>query len=113
MTAVENAAPATRHLGSASSPASGRRALPFEARWFLTGLAFPPAGLLAITLTPVDGPVGAVVGGASAGAVIGAGQWLALRSAGGRPGLLGRWLVATVAGMAVGLSAGAAAVVVR
>jgi hypothetical protein len=94
----------------ATATTTARRTWPIEARWLLTGLAFPPAGLLAITVTPVDGPAGAVVGGTIAGTVIGAGQWLALRSTGGRPGLAPRWIATTAAAMAVGLALGAAAV---
>ena len=33
------------------------RVLPIEARWLLTGLAFPPAGYLASLITSVDGRV--------------------------------------------------------
>lgn len=90
--------------------ASGRRPWPIEARWLLTGLAFPPAGLLAITVAPVDGPAGALVAGATAGAVIGGGQWLALRASATRPGLAPRWIGATAVSMAIGLALGAAAV---
>jgi len=94
----------------ATATTTTRRPWPIEARWLLTGLAFPPAGLLAIAVTPVDGPTGALVGGALAGAVIGAGQWLALRASATRPGLAPRWVGATAAAMAVGLTLGAAAV---
>jgi hypothetical protein len=68
-------------------------------RWLPTFLAFPIGGLLAIqTVGSLDTPIKAAVGGLVAGAVIGAGQWLALRSAGiGR-----RWIGYTAAAMAAG-----------
>jgi hypothetical protein len=68
-------------------------------RWLPTFLAFPAGGLLAIqTVGSLDNPVKAAAGGLIAGAVIGAGQWLALRSAGvGR-----RWIGYTAAAMAIG-----------
>ena len=74
-------------------------------RWLPTFLAFPPAGLLVVeTVGSIDGPLSAAVGGALAGAVIGAGQWLALRSRGvGR-----RWIAATAAAMAAGSALAAA-----
>src|SRR5207247_3442800 len=66
-------------------------------RWLPTFLAFPIGGFLAIeTVGSLDGPVSAAAGGLLAGAVIGAGQWLALRSHGiGR-----RWVTYTAAAMA-------------
>jgi hypothetical protein len=68
-------------------------------RWLPTFLAFPIGGLLAIeTVGSLDGPLSAAAGGLLAGAVIGAGQWLALRSRGiGR-----RWVAYTAAAMAAG-----------
>jgi len=74
-------------------------------RWLPTFLAFPIGGLLAIeTVGSLDGPVSAAAGGLLAGAVIGAGQWLALRSRGiGR-----RWVAYTAAAMAGGSALAAA-----
>jgi hypothetical protein len=74
-------------------------------RWLPTFLAFPPAGYLAIeTVGSLDDPVSAAAGGLLAGAVIGAGQWLALRSRGiGR-----RWIAYTAAAMAGGTAVAAA-----
>jgi hypothetical protein len=68
-------------------------------RWLPTFLAFPLGGLLAIeTVGSLDDPLSAAAGGLLAGAVIGAGQWLALRSRGiGR-----RWVAYTGAAMAAG-----------
>ena len=68
-------------------------------RWLPTFLAFPIGGFIAIqAIGSLDTPVKAAVGGLVAGAVIGAGQWLALRSAGiGR-----RWIGYTAAAMAAG-----------
>jgi hypothetical protein len=68
-------------------------------RWLPTFLAFPIGGLLAIeTVGSLDGPVSAAAGGLLAGAVIGAGQWLALRPA----GIGSRWIGVTAAAMAGG-----------
>lgn len=68
-------------------------------RWLPTFLAFPIGGLLAIeTVGGLHGPVSAAAGGLIAGAVIGAGQWLALKPAGIGP----RWIAVTAAAMAAG-----------
>jgi hypothetical protein len=74
-------------------------------RWLPTFLAFPLGGLLAIeTVGSLDDPLSAAAGGLLAGAVIGAGQWLALRSRGiGR-----RWVAYTGAAMAAGTALAAA-----
>jgi hypothetical protein len=74
-------------------------------RWLPTFLAFPLGGLLAlVVIGSLDGPLSAAAGGLLAGAVIGAGQWLALRSRGiGR-----RWVVYTGAAMAAGTALAAA-----
>ena len=57
-------------------------------RWLPTFLAFPIGGYLAFaTVGSVTDPASAAAGGLLAGAVIGAGQWLALRS----EGIGGRW----------------------
>ncbi|HEX6021441.1 MAG TPA: hypothetical protein VFZ00_05560 [Solirubrobacter sp.] len=68
-------------------------------RWLPTFLAFPIGGFIAIqTIGSLDDPIAAAAGGLIAGAVIGAGQWLALRSSGiGR-----RWIGYTAAAMAAG-----------
>jgi hypothetical protein len=68
-------------------------------RWLPTFLAFPLGGLLAyVTVGSLDDPLSAAAGGLLAGAVIGGGQWLALRSRGiGR-----RWVAYTGAAMAAG-----------
>ncbi len=68
--------------------------------WAATLLAFPLAGIAARAVVgPVDEVWTAAVGGAIAGVVIGAAQWLALR----RIGADARWIAATAAGLAVGL----------
>jgi hypothetical protein len=74
-------------------------------RWLPTFLAFPIGGYLAIeTVGSLDDPLSAAAGGLLAGAVIGAGQWLALRSRGiGR-----RWVAYTGAAMAAGTALAAA-----
>jgi hypothetical protein len=68
-------------------------------RWLPTFLAFAIGGELAIeTVGSLDDPLSAAAGGLLAGTVIGAGQWLALRSRGiGR-----RWVAYTAAAMAAG-----------
>jgi hypothetical protein len=75
-------------------------------RWLPTFLAFPLGGLLALlTVGSLDGPVSAAAGGLLAGAVIGAGQWLALRSHGiGR-----RWIAYTAGAMSAGTAVAAVA----
>jgi hypothetical protein len=70
-------------------------------------LAFPVGGVAAsLTVGRIDSPSAAVIGGAIAGLVVGAGQALASR------GQLDwrRWTPATAIGMAVGLLLGAAVV---
>jgi hypothetical protein len=68
-------------------------------RWLPTFAAFPIGGYLAFaTVGSLDDPLSAAVGGLLTGAVIGAGQWLALRPRGiGR-----RWVAYTAAAMAGG-----------
>ena len=69
-------------------------------------VGFPIGGYVAnIIVGKIDSVGPALLGGLIAGAIIGAAQWLALRSI--VPWL---WLVATSAGMAAGLTAGAALV---
>lgn len=74
-------------------------------RWLPTFLAFPLGGLLAIeTVGSLHDPASAAAGGLVAGTIIGAGQWLALRSHGvGR-----RWAAYTGAAMAAGTAVAAA-----
>jgi hypothetical protein len=68
-------------------------------RWLPTFLAFPLGGFLAIeTVGSLHDPASAAAGGLLAGAVIGAGQWLALRSG----GIGSRWIGYTAAAMAAG-----------
>jgi hypothetical protein len=77
-------------------------------RWLPTFVAFIAGGAVAIAVTgPVTSLTAALGGGAIAGAVLGAGQWLALR---GRLPNLEWWIPATAIGQAVGLTAGAALV---
>jgi hypothetical protein len=75
--------------------------------WMLGFLAFPIGGFAAsLIVGRIDSPQAAVIGGAIAGVVVGAGQALASR---GR--LDWRWWIpATTVGMAVGLLLGAAVV---
>jgi hypothetical protein len=68
-------------------------------RWLPTFLAFPVGGFLAIeTVGSLDGVASGAAGGLIAGAIIGAGQWLALRS--GRVGR--RWVAHTAVAMSAG-----------
>ena len=68
-------------------------------RWLPTFLAFPIGGLLAFeTVGSATGPATAAAGGLLAGAVIGAGQWLALR----HEGVDRRWPLVTAVAMAAG-----------
>ena len=74
-------------------------------RWLPTFVAFIAGGAIATAVTgPVTTVTAAVGGGALAGAVIGVGQWLALR---GRLPKSEWWIPATAIGQAVGLAAGA------
>jgi hypothetical protein len=74
-------------------------------RWLPTFVGFIGGGALALAVTgPVDALPAAVGGGALSGAVIGTGQWLALRS---RLAKAEWWIPATAIGQAVGLAAGA------
>jgi hypothetical protein len=77
-------------------------------RWLPTFLGFPAGGFIAIAvLGPVTNLTTALAGGAVAGAVLGAAQWLALR---GRLSKSEWWIPATAIGQAVGLAAGTAVV---
>jgi hypothetical protein len=65
-------------------------------RWLPTFLAFPLGGLVTIhAVGSADSPVKAALGGLIAGAIIGAGQWLALRPS-------KRWIAYTAGAMAAG-----------
>jgi hypothetical protein len=103
---METAAATTAPVVQApDAPASAIRRL----RWawpvaILVG--FPIGGYAAnLIVGKIDSIGAALLGGLIAGAIIGAAQWLALRSL--NPG---QWLVATSVGMAAGLAAGAALV---
>ena len=77
-------------------------------RWLPTFLGFPVGGLIAMAVPgPVTNVTAALIGGAVAGAVLGAAQWLALRA---RLPNTEWWIPATAIGHAVGLAAGAALV---
>jgi hypothetical protein len=68
-------------------------------RWLPTFLAFPVGGYLAFAIIgSLAGAGTAAAGGLLAGAVIGAGQWLALR----REGVGRRWVAYTAGAMAIG-----------
>lgn len=78
----------------------------FWAGWGLAFLGFPAGGLAGMALVgSTDNALDGLIGGAATGAVIGAAQWLALRS---RLGLSPWWIVVTGAGVAAGLSLGIA-----
>ena len=70
--------------------------------WVFAFLGFPIAGLLANLVGSVTTPARAILAGLIAGAVLGLIQWLALKSR--LPLLPVWWVVATSAGMAVGLA---------
>jgi uncharacterized membrane protein (UPF0136 family) len=73
-------------------------------------LAFPPAGYIAhLLFGRVDGVGPALASGVVTGALIGLAQWALLRRRGASPG----WIVATAAGLGLGLAAGAALVATR
>jgi len=80
----------------------------FWLRWMPTFVGFIAGGELAIAIVGEMDSVGkTLVGGALAGAVIGGGQWLALRRWLKMPGW---WIAATSAGAMAGLTLGAALV---
>jgi hypothetical protein len=75
-------------------------------RWLPTFLAFPLGGFLAFeTIGSVTNAGTAAAAGLLAGAVIGVGQWLALRN----HGIDGRWPLVTAAAMAAGSALAVAA----
>lgn len=98
---VRLATPVTGPLRHRSSevehhPLSGRDLLV----WAATLLAFPIAGMAGrVVAGSVDSVWTAALAGAIAGLVVGAAQWFALRRIGANP----RWIVATGAGLAVGM----------
>jgi hypothetical protein len=80
----------------------------FWLKWMLTFLGFPLGGGLAYVLVrSIEGVAEAALGGAAAGIVIGAGQWLVLRQT---ITLSGWWIPATGVGLATGLAASVALV---
>ena len=88
-----------------SAPASVARAV---LRWLVSFAGFPLGGFAAMTMVgPVDSLGTAVAGGLLTGLVLGAVQAWALRL-GRRTGL--SWLVATAAGLGLGLAVGASVV---
>jgi hypothetical protein len=103
MTHLTNAVPTT------GPAAAGRTGWPRPAaRWLLTFTGFPLGGLLAGLLAgPTDSPAAAALGGLVTGAVLGTVQAWGLGRT--RPPAI-RWIAATAVGLAVGLTAGAAAV---
>jgi hypothetical protein len=90
--------------GAAIAPASERRRFPGW-RWVAVALAFPIAGYIGWGIAGhVDAVGPALIGGALTGAGIGAVQWWAAQETLGRPAA---WIVASGAGYALGLAAGA------
>ena len=74
----------------------------FWLKWVLTVFAFPIGGAAAIAVArSLSGPVSAAIGGATAGAIIGAAQWLVLRQS---IGVGASWIAATGSGLALGLA---------
>ncbi|GAA4942375.1 hypothetical protein EV188_101174 [Actinomycetospora succinea] len=96
-------------LHTAEHAAPRTSALRRGVAWLATFLGFPLGGLVAELAGPVDGPVPALLGGLVTGAVLGAVQALGLR-VGRAPVPVLAWVVATGAGLAVGLLLGAGAV---
>ena len=73
--------------------------------WTVAFVSFPIAGIAAqAAVGRINDGVAALIGGLIAGAVIGAGQWLAARRLLGDPLA---WIAATAAAMGIGLLAGA------
>jgi len=76
--------------------------------WMPTFLGFPAGGLAAkLIIGPINSVGAALAGGAISGAALGIAQWIGFRRSGLAPE---PWVVATAAGMALGLTAGASAV---
>jgi hypothetical protein len=77
-------------------------------RWMITFAGFPIGGLVAwLIVGPVNTPLAAIAGGTISGLFLGVAQWWGL---GRRAPSAFPWIFATTIGMAVGLTAGAAAV---
>lgn len=94
----------TSEAPTSAPPSAARTVL----RWIVSFAGFPLGGFAAMTLVgPVDSLGTAVVGGLLTGLVLGAVQAWALRL-GRRTGL--SWMVATAAGLGVGLAVGASVV---
>jgi hypothetical protein len=92
---------------AASSSKGGSSALATWLLWTAGFLVFPVAGLAGTAAAgPVDDPLAALLGGAVAGLLIGAGHALVSRRR--LPAL--RWCAATAVGMGVGLLLGASVV---
>ena len=69
--------------------------------WAASFLGLPIGGYIAhLIVGPVDATWVAVAAGAITGAIVGAGQWLALR----RIGIDARWILATAFGLALGVA---------
>ena len=99
---------ASRDMGERRSPPGDRRSEPFRMwPWEVAILvSLPIAGYIAdLVVDGVDSVGAALAGGLIVGAIIGAAEWFVLRR---RVSWL--WIPATIAGMAVGLVAGAALV---
>ena len=110
MTTTPNRPPAPQPLADSAAPAAAASdAAVRRLRWawpvaILVG--FPIGGLMANLLVgAIDSITAALAGGLIAGAIIGAAQWLALRSF-----VPWAWIVATSVGMAAGLATGTAVV---
>ena len=78
------------------------------ARWMVSFVGFPLGGLTAMVLSgPVDTTLAAITGGLLTGTVLGAAQGLALKF---DRRDLAAWVLATAAGLAIGLAIGTAVV---
>jgi hypothetical protein len=100
----------TTSFQSPVEPHPARRSFRPWWRWLLVALAFPVAGLIGhLVAGRVDSVSAAVIGGVVTGAGLGTAQWALLRHRGIGIG----WIPATAAGLAVGLSVGAAFVSYR
>jgi hypothetical protein len=96
----------TPAITPAIAPATGWRRT--VVRWMPTFLGFPAGGLAAkLIVGPIDSVGAALAGGAISGAALGIAQWLGVRRTGLAPE---PWVIATAAGLALGLAAGASAV---
>jgi FtsH-binding integral membrane protein len=77
-------------------------------RWMPTFLGFPAGGLATTHIIgPIDNITAAIAGGVLSGAILGLVQTLALRQKGSARN---EWVVATAAGFAIGLTAGASVI---